>query len=116
MELKIYYEGGNRDRHWVAPSGLGLAESRRQRIGRMYRTQEGARRRLVSALADPEGEVRAAAFDRALAGIHAAQARVRRGEGGASTAITEGKHRATCEDLLPQMDPERRGRYRATQR
>lgn len=51
-------------------------------------------------------------FDRAYRGLRAAQRKVARGESSASTAITEGQHRATCERLAPQVDDVRRERLR----
>jgi hypothetical protein len=49
-------------------------------------------------------------FDRAFRGLRNAQRKVARGEGGLSTAITEGQHRAVCERLAPQVDEARRER------
>jgi ribosomal protein S15P/S13E len=49
----IYYEGGEVDRHWIAPradghpSGLlGLTEARERRVSRYYKTREAARRKM----------------------------------------------------------------------
>jgi hypothetical protein len=50
LDLDVYYEGGTVDRHWVAPAGLGIAEAKRQRIGKRYKTREGARQALVRIL------------------------------------------------------------------
>lgn len=49
-ELGIYYEGGAFDRHWLAPRGLGITEAMKQRVGKLYKTREGARRALVAKL------------------------------------------------------------------
>jgi len=46
--LTIYYEGGTVDRHWLAPAGLGIADAKAQRVGKFYKTREGARRGLVA--------------------------------------------------------------------
>jgi hypothetical protein len=50
--LALYYEGGTRDRHWVAPAGLGIVEAKRQRVSKSYKTRWGAQQALARAYAE----------------------------------------------------------------
>jgi hypothetical protein len=45
--LAVYYEGGTRDRYFLAPEGLGLGEALRQRASRWYKTPDGARKAML---------------------------------------------------------------------
>jgi hypothetical protein len=55
--LVIYYEGGTRDRFWLAPAGLGLEEAWKQREGgKSYKIREGARRGLLAIIARRQQE------------------------------------------------------------
>jgi hypothetical protein len=45
--LRVYYEGGTRDRHWVAPVGLSLSESYKQRVSKPYKTKWHAQQALA---------------------------------------------------------------------
>jgi hypothetical protein len=63
-DLTFYYEGGTVDRHWLAPEGLGLVEAKRRRVGKLYKTREGARRALVEA---EQEALRRANFERWMA-------------------------------------------------
>ena len=40
--VKVYYEGGEIDRYWLAPLDLGLIEAKRQRCSRLYKTHHNA--------------------------------------------------------------------------
>lgn len=48
MMLAVYYLGGTEDRFFVAPAGLSIAEARKQRVSRWYKTEWGARQAQVS--------------------------------------------------------------------
>ena len=46
-KLAVYHESVQRDnkmvdRYWVAPTGLGISEAKRRRIGVLYKTRRGA--------------------------------------------------------------------------
>lgn len=52
IELDIYSfvtvkDGRARDRFFIAPKGLGLAEAKKQKLSGYVKTREAARRRLV---------------------------------------------------------------------
>jgi len=49
-KLAVYYEGGTVDRFWVAPAGLGIAEAKRQRIGKLHKTRWPAQQAMARAL------------------------------------------------------------------
>lgn len=44
----VWSETASVDRFFLAPRGLGIAEAKRQRQGRYYKTREQARRGLVA--------------------------------------------------------------------
>lgn len=46
MTFAAYYEGGVRDRFWIAPAGLTLAEARKQRASKFYKTRWGVQQAL----------------------------------------------------------------------
>lgn len=39
--LAVYYEGGTRDRYFLAPEGLGLGDALRSRKSRWYKSRHG---------------------------------------------------------------------------